>query len=53
MRIFTAASQEALKVLAEIFKSVAGTINRDSDDEIDVLKIYAQLMKGADFWAQK
>ena len=35
--IFTTASQEAPKVLADIFESVAGAIYRDSGDEIDVV----------------
>ena len=32
---FTTATQEASKVVADIFKSVAVTINRDSGNEID------------------
>ena len=35
--MFKAASQEAPKILADIFESVAGAIYRDSGDEIDVV----------------
>ena len=44
--IVTEASQEAPKVLADIFESVAGAIYLDSGDPIEVVwKIYVPLMK--------
>ena len=46
--IVTEASQEAPKVLADIFESVAGAIYRDSEDQIEIArKIYVPLMKEA------
>ena len=46
--IFTAASQEAPKVLADIFKSVAAAIYQDFGYEIDVVwKICVTLIKEA------
>jgi len=46
--VVTEASQEAPKVLAGIFETVAGAIYRDSGDQIEtVWKIYVPLMKEA------
>ena len=46
--IFAATSENAPKVLADIFESVAGAIYLDSGDQLDIVwKVYKPLMQRA------